>query len=197
MGACTSILTPPYGYYVRLLFGKGQSIERDLTLSQQTQNFRSGGNGRLKYLGWDRQVRSDNYQRSSQYSSQGRSWPTGISYNPPHLWTGQLILNPTEWELLTDMYELQQASMKAGLTEQDILLYDHRIMFKSDAVTRPEFDPIEAIATPGMIQYWALFRTELQKIDLIEMSKLPSTGNYRYIVNIELKERLPVLSALP
>jgi hypothetical protein len=198
MSACSTILTPPYGYYVRLLFGKGQSIERDLMLTQQNKNFRSGGKGRLHYLGWDRQILGDNYSRSSEYSSQGRSWPTGISYHAPHSWQGQLILNPSEWNLLNDIFKLQQESMKAGLTEQDILLYDHRIMFREPTpITRPQFDTVGAIAAPGTYEYWALFRSELKKPDLKEMYQNSVTGIYQYLVDIELTERIPALTALP
>lgn len=197
MSACSTILTPPYGYYVRLLFGKGQSIERDLMLTQQNKNFRSGSNGRLKYLGWDRQLLEKGV-RVSQYSSQGRSWPTGVNYGPPHSWQGHLILTQAEWNLLSDIFKLQQASMKTGEAEQDILLYDHRLMFRDTLpITRPEFDANGAIAAAGTKEYWALFRTELKQPELKEMYRLPEDGSYSYIVDIELMERLPPLTSLP
>jgi hypothetical protein len=196
--ACSSTLAPPYGYYVRLWFGKGQTVSRDLTLSQQNKNFRTGNKGRLKYLGWDRQILGAEYSRSSQYSSQGRSWPTGIPYSPPRIWYGSLILSPPEWDSLNDMFTLQQDSMKPGKTEQDILLYDHRIQHReATPILRPEFDNLGAIANAGTYQYWAVFRTELTKVDLVEMHQNPASGAYRYLVDVELKERLPPLTALP
>jgi hypothetical protein len=198
MSACTTSLSPPYGYYVRLLFAKGQSTEKDLVLSQQNKNFRSGGKGMLHYLGWQKTILGAEYQRVSKYSSQGRSWPTGIPYTAPQVWDAQLILNPVEWSLLQDMYVLQQASMKPDQAEKDILVYDHRIMHReATPILRPEFDSVGAIATSGTYQYWAVFRGELVKIDLVGMSVKPSDGAFQYLADVQIKERLPVLAALP
>jgi hypothetical protein len=198
MSACTTSLSPPYGVYVRLLFAKGQSVERDLTLSDANQNFRSGGKGRLHYLGWDRKILGAEYARKSKYSSQGRSWPTGIPYAAPNKFEGQLVLGATEWNALNDIFLLQQDSMKPGRPEQDLLVYDHRIMHREPTpVLRPMFDSNNAIAITGIYQYWAVFRTEITKLDLIGMSQKPMDGNYQYLVDLELQERMPALSALP
>jgi hypothetical protein len=196
MSDCTNLLLPPYGTYVRLLFDRNGATQRDLTIA--SENFRSGGSGRLKYLGWDRKILSNDYIRASQYSSQGRSWPTGRTYLAPHQWTGLLVLNHDKWKLLEDSYILQQDSMKPGMPDKDLLLYDHRIMHtEGTPIVRPEFDPSGAFARSGIREYWALFRTEFVKLELVTMQKLPETDEFQYLVDLELKERIPPLAALP
>ena len=196
MGSCSTVLLPPYGTYVRLAFALNGPNERDITL--ESNNFRAGESGRLKYLGWDRQVLDTQYQRTSRYSSQGRSWPTGVTYLPPHKWTGLLVLNHAKFKALEDINTLQQASMKPGQTDHDVLLYDHRIMHsEANPISRPEFDVVGAIARPGIKEYWALFRAEFTKFELVSMAKQPETNEFEYLVNIELKERIPALVTLP
>jgi hypothetical protein len=194
--ACTSVLLPPYGYYVRLLFGKGKTFERDITLSQQNNNFRMGDRGRLKYLGWDRSPHPD-YLKKSLISSLGYSWGTGVTHTIPQQWKGLLKLKPQEWAIIHDIWTIQQERMRSGTDPEDLLIYDHRIMLTEQTATRPNFDNVQVLQRSGAQDYWALFRTEIKSLTISDLMKDIVTNDYRYHVEIELVELIPTLVALP
>lgn len=183
-------LAPPFGTWLRLLFDEGGSNPIDLTLSSPG-DFRGGeSQGRLEFLGYDREEQGEEFIRSSSISAIGTSFQVGSQHRIPYRFTAHLLLLEAQATAIEAMFLRQQDT-----PEMDILLIDHKLMLAEPLPrTRARHDAATTapIVGAGMVQFWPIYRVEIASFRLQSMGRR-SNGAMRYSYNLELSERFPAL----